>query len=137
MAGTPALARGLHDATFALRDSYGRGTADVYRQDFPTSDHARDRRAATLQRRETIKPAVPSWGWVGLYVVAGLAAGFAGGTGVLEGGAGWLIALLLGGLLGALLEWLLMRPERKVMLLRGPPGARQFTTYWPTKETAR
>jgi hypothetical protein len=110
MAGIPVLARGLHDATFARRDSYERVTAAVYRQDFPTPDLAPDGRATTLQRRDTKKPTVPPWGWVGLYVVLGLVAGFAGGTGFLEGGAGWLIALLLGGLLGALLEWLLMRP---------------------------
>ena len=112
MAGIPVLERGLHDATFAPRDSHERVTA-AYREDFPTPDNAPDRRAATLPRRETKKPAIPPWGWVGLYIMLGLVTGFVGGTGILEGRAGWIVALLFGGLLGALLQWPLMRPLGK------------------------
>jgi hypothetical protein len=57
------------------------------------------------------KPAVPLWGWIGLCVLLALAIGLAGGTGVLDGRGGWIVALVLGVILGALLMALFNRSD--------------------------
>jgi hypothetical protein len=57
------------------------------------------------------KPAVPLWGWIGVCVLLALAIGLAAGVGILDDKGGWIVALVLGVALGALLQALFNRSD--------------------------